>query len=278
MAKFLFQLVSLQEIVSRDSSEGGDQNVVTFGVMIGDRQIGPVLGGGGAPSGQTFTWSDPRYLGNPPWFRSYAPTGYMNCYGRMEVGPLDVQPGDVVNIAYGLVNTAGGYSPNSDPQKIGFATWGALVGIAGAATGGVAAIISAVFAAIGALLSFLPGWGGSPNCNGVVGADKIAMSGSELLTQTSNPNNSFSYPDSSGNADTPDGCNQSKIVMTISVTRMDSYSLRWFVANGFRWLRGNTNFRNITKAALPHFYSGPTTSVRNLIENWQTTFPSSPGL
>jgi hypothetical protein len=131
----------------------------------------------------------------------------------------------------------------------------------------VTAIAAGLAAVAGILLKDVP------NCDGVVGGNKRLFTGAELKQGTNNPQQMLLVSEHSGNPVAPDGCGGSDIVVTFSVTFLPFYSMKDFLISMFdlnahttHWTAG---FRGYTKAVLPEFYTGPSTSVRSVIENWQ---------
>jgi hypothetical protein len=275
MAKYLFGLQSLQISAQRSTMPEGDWNVVTFGVEVGANSFGPLQNNGGTvggATGSTVDFTTVLRLGPPPPppYNLYPPAAI----GKWWVGPIDVADTDIVSVDYSVVNAEYTLSGASDSNEtvidISTVAWAALVGITVGAFGGPAGqVVTALAAAFSGGLTLL--LHGTPNCDGVVGADKRQFTGAELKQATNNPQRTVVISDQSGNPDTPSGCNQSSIVMTFFITWFPEYSLRWFLKSDVGWegwVPPNTSFRNATSYP-PGFYSGSSTSVRNLIETWQ---------
>ena len=274
MAKYLFGLQSMQVNAQRDSLPDGDWDVVTFGVEVGANSFGPlkayntILG----QSGSTVDFTAYPFLRAGPPVTPGSGSG--DEIGQWWVGPIDVADTDIVSVDYSVVNAqytlSGGSGSGVTVADIGTVVWAGLIGITAGALGGpagqvVTALAAALAAGVGLLLH------NAPNCDGVVGADKRQFTGAELQQSTSNPQRTAVIADQSGNPDTPSGCGQSSIVMTFFVTSFPSYSLRWFLQSDVGWegwAPPATSFRNATSYP-PGFYSGSSTSVRNLIETWQ---------
>jgi hypothetical protein len=156
-------------------------------------------------------------------------------------------------------------------SQISVAAWAGLLGVASAATSGAAAVLLAIDAGLLAVVGLLIK---DPlNCDGVVGANKRFFTGVELRQGTNNPQQTLLISDRSGTTDAPSGCGQSDIVMTFSASFVPFYSVKDFLVSksaltGGHWSAGR-GFRDYTKSILPSFYSGPSTSVRDVIENWE---------
>jgi hypothetical protein len=237
-----------------------DFDIVAFGIRVAGVSIGPISGTVLAGSGDTIQFAE--------HLRPRLPLAHW------EVGPTEIGPHDSVDIAYTVTNAAQspeGHPTSQDVGAIAFGTWTAAVAVAGVATGGAAAIAAAVVAALGAIGGIIVSIFGKnpPNCNGLVGADKISLNGSDLLERASESENTFSITSKSGNADIPSDCGHpSEITVTISVTRFPFYSLRQFfdeksVGPAFRGIRVTA------QASFPKLFTGETTSVRNIIESWE---------
>jgi hypothetical protein len=270
MAKYLFQLETLLCVSHRRTlgDNSFDDDIITFGLEIGERQIGPLENFG--------IWSVVKdgssldFRANPREDPSHTPRG------SWQIGPIDVADNDLVSVDYAVVNAGyaldnAGENKNSVLQQITGATWAGILAVGAAAVpeAAVALAIMGAFLAIAVLLSTAP-----PNCDGVVGANKRQFTGAELAQGTDNPTGSFLVSDTSGNVEAPDGCGQSSVVMTFSVTRITQYSLRQFLIEksaltlGNLWWPGR-GLRDYTRSVIPLLYNTPTTSVWQVIESWE---------
>jgi hypothetical protein len=274
MAKYLFRLEKLHVNFQRDKSPNGDWDVVTFGIEVGLNQFGPLRNYG---SYTTYSGSDVDFT------KSLRSNSKQVQQGRWEIGPIDVADNDVVTVDYAIVNAHHTLSNSTSPGtaiQISLGTWATLVAIGGVAGGAYGAVVAAIVAGIAAAGLILLG-GDRPNCDGVVGGNKRVFTGAELKQATNNPQQMFLVSDPSGNPDIPAACGHpSDIVTTFSVTFVPYESLKGFLISKFN-LNAYTNhwtagFRDYTKSGgPPQLYSGPTTSVRYIVENWELLIPWS---
>jgi hypothetical protein len=273
MAKYLFRLEKAHLNAQRNHLKENfrDIDVITFGIEVGARQYGPLKNYGlwqsGSGADLDFTNAGLREDANGV------------ARGRWEIGPIDVADGDLVSVGYAVVNAEEAISrarsshgdTSATTSQISVAAWAGLLGVAGAATGGFAAVVLAIDAGLLAVAGLLIK---DPlNCDGVVGANKRFFTEVELRQGTNNPQQTLLISDRSGTTDAPSGCGQSDIIMTLSVTFVPYYSMKAFLISksalaSAHWSTG-MGFRNYTKSILPSFYSGPSTSVRDVIENWE---------
>jgi hypothetical protein len=268
MAKYLFRMDKMHVNAKRNLVKNEeDWDVITFGVEVGAQQYGPLKDYGAPPVDTGADLDFSKY----PYLRMNSNQVEL---GKWEIGPIDVAETDIASVGYSIVNAEHTLSGGGNTQTtiaVSAAAWAAIVGIGAGAGGPAGAIVTAIAAGIAAVAGLL--LKDVPNCDGVVGGNKISFTGVELRQGTSNPQQMLSFSDRSGNPSAPDGCGASDIVMTLSVTAFPSYSMKNFLISKFnlnenttRWTAG---FRAYTKAALAQFYSGPRTSVRYVIENWE---------
>lgn len=267
MAKYLFQLetVLCGQIRRTLGDDSFDDDIITFGIEIGDRQLGPLENYG--------IWSPVKdgssldFRANPREDPSGAPRG------RWEIGPVDVADSDLVSVDYAVVNA--GYALDHGAkgevlQQVSAATWDGILAVVGAVVPETALVDAIMGFMVSIVAVFSPD---PPNCDGVVGANKRQFSGAELAQETNNPSGSVSIPDNSGSVNAPDGCGQSSVVMTFSVSRITQFSIKQFLIDKSilapdKWAPGR-GFRDYTKSVIPFLYVGPSTSVWNIIESWE---------
>src|SRR3989442_5764931 len=201
MPKYAFRLDRMH--VKFQRSKKGDLDIVTFGVTVGNREIGPLTWLTGAGSGDTVQFSAHKPQPPLPGRREifYAPRKLI--YTRWGVGPIDISDDDIINVMYGIVNVSDSKEgrPNEKERlQIALATWGGLVGVAAAVSGGpVGAIVGAVIAGIAGLAAVLIEiFDNEENCNGVDGADKIPITRAQLRRGTNNPREMISSTSNSG--------------------------------------------------------------------------------
>jgi len=262
MAKFLFRLENMHVAFQRNRTGHQDVDVIAFGTRVAGANIGPISGTVLASSGDTIQFADhlrPNSLRVPS--------------GHWEIGPTEIGADDSVDIAYTVTNIA--QSPQGHPtpeevETIGFGTWAAAVAVAGAATGGAAAVAVAVIAGLAAIgQAILSIFFKNVNCNGVVGADKIPLRGSDLVRQTDNADKRFLMTSNAGNPDIPSDCGHpSEINVVISISKIPFYSLRQFFSDKL-FLRLGGGIRSSLSAPFPKLFQGSTTSVRDIIETWE---------
>ena len=248
MTRYLFRLDTIHTQYQRGKNP--DNDVLTFGVQVGTQSYGPVgkLLSHACLSGSTLHLTD-----DPPDTLRQA----------WEIGPLEVNPDDIVNVIYAAVNTSD-YHPSlsrGDTWKITAAVWGAMIGV-GAALGGIGAVAGAVIGGVIAVLGEIIGdiTPDDPKCNGVVFADKYPLTGSNLAKATSNPQSAFSvtthYTDAT--SPHPDDCGHlAETDVTFTVIAVPVESVTTFLGS-----------RGDLRQGLRRLQPGvPVISVRSLIES-----------
>ena len=253
MAAYLFQLDHLHIDFMR--GKDGDAYVVTFGIEVGSRAIGPL---GAFATGPGRNWKS----GDDVNLSQFPPTNPAGNTATWSVGPVQVAAGDIVNVEYAFVNGASSQSglTQGDIIKINFAAWSTLIGVGVATvTGGVAAVVGAAVAGLGSLLGELLGdvFPGTPNCNGLAFADKYALSASELAGGTNNVDGQMIITRTSENPDIPSDCGHPSVgEITVSITAVPLESTRKFLGPRGDLSRGIKKALNLTE----------TTTLRHLIE------------
>ena len=265
MAKYLFRLESMH--VTNQRGKVPDQDVVTFGLRIGGIDYGPL-----APGASQITASS----GNTIQFTDHERRDARGFFGQWEVGPVAVGDDDVVEVMYSIVNVSSsdpGHPTPEEVEKLALATWAGLVGVGAAVGGAVGAVVGAVVGAIASIAAVLVDiFGrGTPDCNGVVGGDKVWLTGAELSKRTAADPGTFTITSESGNPDIPSDCGApSRVEVTLSVTRVSGYSLRQFLTDKLREPQGASGgLKKLLAANWPQLFSGSSTSVIEVIDSWQ---------
>jgi hypothetical protein len=251
MPRFMFQLQTLN--VHNQRGKTGDVYTSAFGVEVGARTIGPLGRQIGTDKARITSGMNIDLSQLPP----DNPPGK---WGLWAIGPVEVSPDDSVSIDYGFVNIADSSGLSAGDQiKIETATLGAIVGVAGAATGIAAvpaAIIGGVVAVFGEIAGDLIG-DSPPKCNGVAFANKITLTGKELADQVSAAGGTLISTHFSSNPDIPSACGHpSGADVTFAVVAVPSESVRFFLG---RSLDLSLGIRKAMNLAAP-------TSLRSLIE------------
>ncbi len=258
MAKYIFRLEGMHVDFQRGKEP--DMDTVTFGILVGPQDRGHVG-----------RYIDRRIQsGDTVLFSDFPPDKPPGKWGTWEIGPTEVGPNDIVQVACTAVNTSdnGPSLSPGDQVKIAIASWSAITGIAiaittGAETAGIGAIAGAVVSGIGAVLGEIAGdlTPTPPKCNGLVFADIVSLTGTELADQTNNAAETFSVtsqPLTDGQSH-PDDCGHvAQTVVTFSVTSVPFESVRHFLGS-----KGDLS-QGIKKALS---LSDPVISVRSLIES-----------
>ncbi len=271
--KYTFRLEKCRVNAQRGTGNNiRDADVLTFGVIVGARQYGPL---------KTYNLLGPDPgseldLTTYPGLRSSA-DGAQHTGAFWEIGPIEVADGEVASVNYAIVNVYHTLQDGSPQTATEVATisWATLVGITAGVFGGppgaVVAVLAGGLAAAGGL--FLQD---VPNCDGVVGGNKRSFTSAELREATSNDQRTTMVADQSVNADAPDHCSRSDVVLTFSITAVPLESMKEFLISKFDLNRITTHwtapFRGFTGApGFFHnkFYSGATTSARDVIETFE---------
>jgi hypothetical protein len=257
MAKFMFRLERMHVDIQRGKQP--DVYVSTFGIEVGNRNIGPIgrfLDRKGPQQGTPGIQS-----GDEIELSNFPPDNPPSKWGTWDIGPVEVGPDDIVAVDYAFVNTSdnGPSISRGDQTKIAITTYTAVVSVGLAATG-VGAVAAAVVAGVGAVLGEIFGGllGSDPKCNGLAFADKVVLTSGEIAQGTSNSTGQMTITRNAGNPDIPKDCGRpSSADITFSVTAIPVESVRRFLGSKGNLKQGLKEGLNLTKLPV---------SIRSLID------------
>lgn len=169
MPFYAFSLDSLN--VKNPRGKLPDNDTVTFSVFVNQVERGRAAGefpdlaaGSLVPAGDVV----PRTRGGMSW-------------GAWIIGPLEIAPGDAINLVYSCTNTSDSQLSDQDQEKLELKILDTITTAAvGAVAGSVGSAVAGVLGFIGDPVGKFLGWSSQGPCNGIIFSDTAPFSGAGL--------------------------------------------------------------------------------------------------